>query len=45
MMVMVNFNTDIANYWKYAATGFKPIEESNEGYKLGVNYVVYGLTH
>ena len=45
MMVMVNFNTDIANYWRYAATGFKPIEESNEGYKLGVNYVVYGLTH
>jgi hypothetical protein len=45
MMVMVNFNTDVANYWKYAATGFKPIEESNEGYKLGVNYVIYGLTH
>jgi hypothetical protein len=36
MMAMVNFNTDIANYWKYAATGFKPIEESNEGYKLAL---------
>jgi hypothetical protein len=45
LMAMVNFNTDIADYWEYAATGFKPIEESNEGYKLGVNYVIYGMTH
>jgi hypothetical protein len=45
LMAMVNFNTDIADFWEYAAMGFKPIEESNEGYKLGVNYVIYGMTH
>ena len=26
-------------------TGFKPIDESNEAYKLGVNYIIYGMTH
>ena len=45
LMAMVNFNTDISDYWQYASTGFRPIEESNEGYKLGVNYVIYGMTH
>jgi hypothetical protein len=23
----------------------KPIDESNEAYKPGVNYIVYGMTH
>jgi hypothetical protein len=45
MMVMVNFNTDVSNYWEYSATGFAPIGESNEAYKLGVNYLIYALTH
>jgi hypothetical protein len=44
-MVMINFNTDISNYWEYSASGFRPIDESNEAYKLGVNYLMYGLIH
>lgn len=45
LMVMINFNTDVSNYWEYSATGFRPIGESNEAYKLGVNYLIYALTH
>jgi hypothetical protein len=45
VMVMINFNTDVSNFWEFSATGWVPVEESNEGYKLGVNYVMYGLTH
>ena len=45
LMVMVNFNTDVSNFWEFSATGWVPVEESNEGYKLGVNYLMYGLTH
>ena len=45
LMVMINFNTDVSNFWEYSATGWVPIEESNEGYKLGVNYLMYALTH
>ena len=45
LMVMINFNTDISNFWEYSALGFRPMEESNEAYKLGVNYLFYSLTH
>lgn len=45
LMVIINFNTDISNYWEYSALGFRPIDESNEAYKLGVNYLIYALTH
>jgi hypothetical protein len=45
LMVMINFNTDVSNYWEFSATGFIPVSESNEAYKLGVNYLMYALTH
>jgi len=45
MMAIVNFNTDIAEYWEYSDRGYYPIDLSNEAYKLGVNYIVYSMTH
>lgn len=44
LMVMINANNDIAEYWEFSDRGYYPIDLSNEAYKLGVNYVVYGLT-
>jgi len=45
IMVMINYNTDISEFWEWSDTGLKPIDESNEAYKLGVNYIIYGMTH
>ena len=45
LMMVVNYSTDVAQYWEFSATGFRPIDESNEAYKLGVNYMMYGMTH
>lgn len=45
IMVMINYNTDISEFWEFSDRGFKPIDESNEAYKLGVNYIIYGMTH
>jgi hypothetical protein len=45
LMAIANFNTDVSDYWEFSATGFRPIDESNQAYKLGVNYIMYGLTH
>ncbi len=45
LQVVINYNNDIAEYWEYSDYGFYPIDLSNEAYKLGVNYVVYALTH
>jgi hypothetical protein len=45
LQMIANFNNDVSEYWEYSDTGFAPIDLSNEAYKLGVNYVVYGMTH
>jgi hypothetical protein len=45
LMAVANFNTDVANFWEFSADGATPVDASNEAYKLGVNYVMYGLTH
>ena len=45
MMAIVNFNTDISDFWEFTAQGRYPIAEGNEAFKLGVNYVMYGMTH
>ena len=45
LMVIANYNNDISEYWEFASTGFAPIIDTNEAYKLGVNYVMYALTH
>jgi hypothetical protein len=45
LQVIVNHNNDIAEYWEYSDYGYFPIDLANEAYKLGVNYVVYALTH
>ena len=45
LMMIVNYNTDVSQYWEWSGTGLRPIDDTNEAYKLGVNYVVYGLTH
>jgi hypothetical protein len=45
LMVIINFNTDISEYWEWSDVGMRPVDESNEAYKLGVNYIIYGMTH
>ena len=45
LMVVANFDNDVPEYWEWSGQGLYPFDASNEAYKLGVNYVVYGLTH
>ena len=45
LMAIANYNNDISEYWEFAPTGFMPIIDTNEAYKLGVNYVMHALTH
>ncbi len=44
MMMIVNYNFDVSEYWEYSDTGLFPVDLTNEAYKLGVNYVVYSLS-
>jgi uncharacterized protein DUF4159 len=45
LMMIVNYNTDISQYWEWSGRGLRPFDETNEAYKLGVNYIIYGMTH
>jgi hypothetical protein len=44
VMMIINFNQDIGDYWEWSDRGFN-LAPSNEAYKLGVNYLIYALTH
>jgi hypothetical protein len=45
LLLIANYNNDIGEYWEWSDTGYVPIDLSNEAYKFGVNYFVYGITH
>ena len=45
LLMIVNYNTDISQYWEWSGRGFRPFDETNEAYKLGVNYLIYAMTH
>lgn len=45
LRVVANYNNDIGDYWEWSEAGFYPIDLSNEGYKFGINYVIYGMLH
>ena len=46
LMMVINYNNDISDFWQWANDNkFYPIEDTNEGFKFGVNYAFYALTH
>ena len=45
LMMIVNYNNDVSDYWQWSSNPFRPIDETNEAYKFGVNYLIYALTH
>ena len=44
LMVVANFDNDVPSMG-VVGQGLFPFDASNEAYKLGVNYMIYGLTH
>ena len=45
LMMVVNYNNDISEYWEWSGDPWMPIDETNEAYRYGVNYIMYALTH
>lgn len=43
LMVVVNWNLDIGDYWEWSDTSLYPLHLTEKGFKLGVNYLMYGL--
>ena len=45
LQIIINYNTDVSQFWEWSGLGLRPIDQTNEAYKLGVNYLMYGMTH
>jgi len=45
LVMIVNYNTDISQFWEWSGRGFRPVDDTNEAYKLGVNYLMYAMAH
>jgi len=45
VMVAISFNSDIGDSWEWADAPFYPEKYSALGIRVGVNYIVYAMTH
>jgi Domain of unknown function (DUF4159) len=45
LVMIINYNTDVSQFWEWSGRGLRPVDDTNEAYKLGVNYLMYGITH
>jgi hypothetical protein len=42
---MIDYKNDLGEIMEYSGTGFMPVNMSNEAFKLGVNFIIYAVTH
>jgi len=45
LQLIANYNNDIGDFWKYLDHGDKPLKDSAQATRLGVDYIVYAMTH
>lgn len=45
LLVLISWNSDLGDAWEWADDPFYPLQYSNYAYRLGVNVVLYGMTH
>ncbi len=44
-IVAINYNMDMGDSWEHADDPFYPLDMTSLGYQLGINYIIYALTH
>ena len=45
LMVVIDYNMDIGDYMEHSGQGWYSVDPTNEAFKFGINYLMYGLTH
>ena len=45
VMVLINWNSDIGDGWEHTYNPMYPTHYANMAYRLGINYLIYALTH
>ncbi len=45
LMVVINWNTDLGDAWEHADNPYYPLKYSTYAYEMGVNMIVYAMSH
>lgn len=45
LMVVINFNTDLGDAWEWADDPYYPLKFSTYAYEMGVNMILYAMSH
>jgi hypothetical protein len=45
LQLIANYNNDIGDFWKYLDRGDKPLADSTTSIRLGINYLIYAMSH
>ena len=45
LMVIINWNTDLGDAWEWADNPRYPLRYSTYAYEMGVNFIVYAMSH
>jgi hypothetical protein len=45
LMVVINWNTDLGDAWEWADNPYYPLKYSTYAYEMGVNFIVYAMSH
>jgi len=45
LQVLAFFNNDIGDFWKYLDHGSKPLKDSSRSIRIGVDAIIYSMTH
>lgn len=45
IMVLINWNSDMGDGWEHTYHPYYPTRYANTAYQLGINYLIYSLTH
>ena len=45
MMVIINGNTDLGDAWEWAENPYYPLKYSTYAYQMGVNFIIYAMSH
>ena len=45
LMAIADYNNDIGDYWEWSAEGLYGADGTNDAYRIGVDYIVYAMTH
>ena len=45
LMVVINWNTDLGDAWEWAENPYYPLRFSTYAYQMGVNFIIYAMSH